>query len=109
MLIWIEYTFKPELFVFKTINSKKLICEFLLTFAYVFFSNWSFISYKLSNENSSSYGLSVGFLIFILYYLGKDVSGAIFNHAFLLALFVNKAIPLHVAGAYAMVQILASI
>jgi len=100
--------FKPSLSVFKHLTKRKIVCEFLGTLAFVFFANWSYISFRLNNQSASSYGLSVGLLHMSLIYLGKDISGAIYNPAMILALIMHKTLKMHIAGTYVMTQILAT-
>jgi len=71
--------FKPSLGVFGSVTKEKVVCEFAGTFALVYFSNWAYTNYRLQDMSSSSYAVTMGLLMTILIYLGKDISGAIYN------------------------------
>ena len=58
--LYTQSLFKPELEVFNTISKKKILCEFICALTFVFFANWSYISFRLSNQSAASYGTSVG-------------------------------------------------
>jgi len=101
--------FKKELHVFEGISPRKFLCEFGGAFALVYFSNWSYISYRLGNESSAAYGLSLGILYFVLHQCGKNISGGVYSPCFMLALLMNKTVKLSMFGIYFAGYLLASI
>jgi glycerol uptake facilitator-like aquaporin len=70
--------------------------------------NFSFISYKLGNQSSASYGLSMGLLYMVLHYCGKNISGGVYSPVFMLALLMNKSVKLSMFGTYVAGYVLAS-
>jgi glycerol uptake facilitator-like aquaporin len=73
--------FKTQLSVYKDLTKRKIMCEFLGTFTFVYFANWSYISFRVNEQSEASYGLSVGLLLMILIWMGAGTSGAIYNPA----------------------------
>jgi glycerol uptake facilitator-like aquaporin len=70
--------------------------------------NFSYISYKLGNQSSASYGLSLGLLYMVLHYCGKNISGGVYSPVFMLALLMNKSIKLSMFGTYLAGYVLSS-
>lgn len=70
--------------------------------------NFSYISYKLGNQSSASYGLCLGLLYMVLHYCGKNISGGVYNPVFMLALLMNKSVKLSMFGTYSAGYVLAS-
>lgn len=80
-LTYEDSMFKPQLSVYKGMTARKIMCEFLGTFTFVYFANWSYISFRVCGQSAASYGLTVGLLLMILIWMGSATSGAIYNPA----------------------------
>jgi|TARA_B100001750_G_scaffold174007_1_gene142207 aquaporin Z len=83
-------------------NTKKLICEFIGTFALVFMGAGSVLNNNSLIEVALSHGFTV---IFIIYLFGKT-SGAHINPAITFAIFIAKKINTKLAIYYVFFQLL---
>lgn len=85
MSLYDQSIFKKELYVFDSLSNTKILCEFFGTMAYVYITNWANVLHKelaepyLNPLSIHSYAVACGMILTIIYYLGKDCSGAVYN------------------------------
>jgi glycerol uptake facilitator-like aquaporin len=85
-----RYTQHTKYHIFMSSSKLKLWVEFIGTFAFVYFGNWSFSVYIMKQQSEASFALFQGMLVFILSTLSISSSGALFNPAITVTIFFSK-------------------
>lgn len=103
-----RYTKGTKYHTFMNVSKTNLWVEFLGTFAFVYFGNWSFTIYMMHAQSVANFALLQGMLVFILNTLAITRSGALFNPAITLSFMIIGKMKNHVALSYMFVQFLAA-
>ena len=79
---------------------KNFICEFMGSFAIVYFGNWAQIFSDLGQSNMTAVAVAVGFICTIFTWLGANISGAYYNPCTTVSMLYMKRLTFGTAICY---------